>query len=83
MLSYIAEIQRQLVEVYGFPRRTDVTQCVPQDGVPDGHYPMTINGKVDHVYIDGGHIFCGNSKPRGKDWHTVSDESQGIVGKTA
>lgn len=79
MLGYIAEIQRQLVEVYGFERRTDVAQCVPKEGVPDGHYPMTINGKVDHVYIDGGRINCGNNEPRGKNWHTVTDESQAML----
>ncbi len=58
MLSYIAEIQRQFVEVFGFPARKDASH-IPAH-VPDGVYPMTIDGKVDHVKIEGGKISCCN-----------------------
>lgn len=59
-IEYIAEIQRQLVETYGFPARADAPH-IP-DSVPDGTYPMMIDGKVDRVKIEDGKIFCGNFK---------------------
>lgn len=58
MTTYIAEIQRQLIDVYGFPSRPDMVG-VPQS-VPDGDYPMTIEGKLDHVRVEGGRIHCMN-----------------------
>jgi len=66
--NYISEIQRQFVEVYGFPRRAPMSGCpetrkeiVPKlDSVPDGVYPMTIEGKVDKVRVVDGTIHCLN-----------------------
>ena len=58
MTSYIREIQRQLVSQYGFAERSDAPG-VPVD-VPDGEYPMTIDGKVDRVRVEGGKIHCCN-----------------------
>ena len=47
MTDYVREIQRQLIAVYGYPARADMPG-VPA-GVPDGEYPMTIEGKLDRV----------------------------------
>ena len=66
--NYISEIQRQFVEVYGFPRRAPMSgypetkrEVVPKLGsVPDGTYPMTIEGKVDKVRVVDGTIHCLN-----------------------
>lgn len=58
MTDYIREIQRQLVDVYGYPPRADMPG-VPS-GVPDGEYPMTIGGELDHVRIVDGKIRCMN-----------------------
>lgn len=58
MFSYIAEIQRQLVTKYGFV----VGENGCPKGVPDGVYPMDIEGKVDHVKITRGKISCCNFK---------------------
>ena len=58
MLEYIGQIQRQLIAQYGFSENPD-KPGVPLN-VPDGTYPMTINGKVDNVRIDKGRIFCCN-----------------------
>lgn len=58
MTTYIREIQRQLVEVYGYPERPDLPG-VPVS-VPDGDYPMTIEGQVDRVRIIDGKIRCCN-----------------------
>jgi hypothetical protein len=56
MTQYITEIQRQLVEVYGFPKGAN--GC-PQN-VPDGAYPMLIEKKLDLVVIVNGTIWCCN-----------------------
>ncbi|HSX23225.1 MAG TPA: hypothetical protein VLE97_10680 [Gaiellaceae bacterium] len=63
MTSYIREIQRQLVCQYGFAERPDAPG-IPAD-VPDGEYPMTIDGKLDHVRISGGKIHCCNFEKDG------------------
>ena len=55
MIEYIAEIQRQFIDVYGFPSKDGLPQ-----GVPDGVYPMTINGRLDRVRIENDRIFCCN-----------------------
>jgi hypothetical protein len=53
---YIAEIQRKLIDVYGFKENPE-KPGLPMD-VPDGEYPMTIEGKKDYVQINGGNISC-------------------------
>ena len=56
--DYIREIQRQFVEVYNFPENPE-SPGLPMD-VPDGDYPMTIEGKLDNVKIIDGKISCCN-----------------------
>ncbi len=58
MLDYIDEIQRQLIETYGFSENPD-KPGLPLD-VPDGYYPMIINRKLDHVRVVDGEISCCN-----------------------
>ena len=58
MLSYIAQIQRRLIEEYGFTENPE-RPGLPLD-VPDGSYPMTIDGRLDHVKVEGGRISCCN-----------------------
>ena len=58
MTSYISEIQRQFISVYGFKENPEKAG-VPVD-VPDGEYPMTIDGKRDKVRISQGKIHCCN-----------------------
>lgn len=63
MTDYIREIQRQLVAHYGFAERPDAPG-IPAS-VPDGEYPMMIDGKLDRVRIEGGNISCCNfEEPR-------------------
>lgn len=61
MTSYVAEIQRQLIAVYGF-NENPLKSGLPV-GVADGEYPMEIAGRLDHVRIAGGYIHCGNFDP--------------------
>ena len=58
MTDYIREIQRQLIEVYGFQENPE-KPGVPV-GVGDGDYPMTIEGKLDKVRIINDRISCCN-----------------------
>lgn len=56
MTEYIQEIQRQLIENYGFEKGDN--GC-PQ-GVVDGAYPMMIEDKLDLVVVRNGGIWCCN-----------------------
>lgn len=56
MLEYINAIQQKFITQYGYPAGPN--GC-PQ-GVPDGEYPMEIDGKVDRVRITKGKISCCN-----------------------
>lgn len=58
MLEYINEIQRQLIETYGFAENPQ-KPGLPLD-VPDGYYPMIINRRLDHVRIVDGTFSCCN-----------------------
>ena len=58
MTDYIREIQRQFVEVFGFEENPD-QPGLPLN-VPDGEYPMTIEGKLDNVRVVDGKIHCCN-----------------------
>jgi hypothetical protein len=56
--EYIKEIQRQFIDVYNFPASPE-NQDLPAD-VPDGVYPMTIQGRLDYVGVKDGYISCAN-----------------------
>ncbi len=56
MFAYISAIRRQLIVQYGF-QESQSNPGVPIN-VPDGEYPMTINGKLDNVRIIDGKIHC-------------------------
>lgn len=56
MTDYIRAIQRKLIDEYGFTENPALPG-VPLE-VPDGEYPMTIEGKLDRVSVIGGYISC-------------------------
>ena len=58
MTQYIREIKIQLRDKYHFtPSRVeDGEPCF--ENIPDGEYPMTIDGKLDPVRVENGRIFC-------------------------
>jgi hypothetical protein len=60
MLGYIREIKRQWQEVYHFipSRVVDGEPCF--DNIPDGDYPMVIEGQLDWVRLEDGKINCCN-----------------------
>jgi hypothetical protein len=55
MLEYIRAVQAKLVSQYGFAERPDMPG-IPVI-VPDGEYPMEIDGRLDHISIVNGKIF--------------------------
>jgi hypothetical protein len=60
MTAYIKEIKRQFRDVYKFTP-TGGTDSEPNfDNIPDGEYPMQIEGKTDRVRIERGTINCCN-----------------------
>lgn len=62
MLQYISKVKRQFRDKYGFIP-TGGTEKEPLfDNIPDGVYPMEIDGKVDYVKIKGDSISCCNFK---------------------
>lgn len=60
MTQYVSEIRRQLRDVYNFTP-TGGTEHEPLfDNIPDGEYPMTIEGKVDKVRTKDNRLYCCN-----------------------
>jgi len=61
MLSYIAAVKRGLRDKFKFKPKVDGPDPVFAHGqVPDGTYPMKIEGRVDKVKIVNGTISCCN-----------------------
>lgn len=58
-ISYIRSVQRGFIEQHKFPENPDKPGCVLGE-VPDGCYPMAIDGRVDYVVIKNGMIGCCN-----------------------
>jgi hypothetical protein len=57
MIQYINKIKKQLVDQYGCAEDPNCPG-VPKYPVPDGEYPMEIEGKIDNVLIENNKIFC-------------------------
>jgi hypothetical protein len=68
MTQYIDAIKRGFIDDYGFPENPEKPGCV-LGAVPDGCYPMKIEGKLDYVVIKNDSIGCCNfdGPPQGFD----------------
>ncbi len=55
---YIEEIQKQFIKTYGFKENPEKPGILLD--VPDGKYPMKVEGKTDNVCIINGRIHCCN-----------------------
>jgi hypothetical protein len=60
MTAYIREIKKQFRDVYKFVPTNPGAEEPNFDKIPDGEYPMTIEGKLDKVKITNGRIGCCN-----------------------
>ena len=62
MTQYIKEIKRQFHKVYKFVPVEMVGDepVFAHNQIPDGEYPMTIDGKLDRVKLTAGAISCCN-----------------------
>ncbi len=56
MTSFVREVKRQLRDVYGIApsRIVDDEPCF--DSLPDGLYPMEIEGKIEQVVVISNHF---------------------------
>lgn len=62
MTEYIREIKNQFRDKYGFKPSRTVGGEPCFENIPDGEYPMVIDGKTDKVKIVNGSISCCNFK---------------------
>ena len=62
MIDYIRKIKVELFKTYGFqPIDPNAGELIYKEGqVPDGEYPMVIDGKKDNVKIINGYFHCCN-----------------------
>lgn len=58
MTTYIQAVQKGFIEQHGFQENPE-EPGLPLE-IPDGEYPMTIDGKIDTVRVIDGRIFCCN-----------------------
>ena len=58
MIQYISKIQRAFIDQHGFAEQLD-RPGLPVN-VPDGEYPIVIDGRLDMVEIEDGLIGCCN-----------------------
>jgi hypothetical protein len=61
--KYVNAVKRGLRDVYGFEPEANLAGDEPifaPGEVPDGIYPLVIDGKVDIVSIEDGRIDCQN-----------------------
>lgn len=63
MTDYIREIKRQFRDVYHFRPQGGTDDDPIFLNIPDGEYPMTIEGKLDRVRVKNSKISCGNFTP--------------------
>ncbi len=65
MTQYIREIKKQFRDKYGFKPSRIVEGEPCFDNIPDGEYPMMIDGELDHVRVANNEISCCNfAKPK-------------------
>ena len=60
MTTYIQAIQRHFIDELGYSENPDKPGTLLPNVVPDGTYPMMIDGKLDNVKIVDGGINCCN-----------------------
>lgn len=64
MTDYIREIKRQFRDVYHMKPSRTVGDEPCFNHIPDGEYPMKIEGKTDYVRVTDNSISCCNHKAK-------------------
>lgn len=63
MTDYIRAVKRGFRDQHGFKPKVGSSDNDPVfENVPDGEYPMLIDGQVDQIRIINGKISCCNFK---------------------
>lgn len=65
MTDYIRAIKCQFRDTYGFVPTGGTADDPTFASIPDGEYPMAIDGKLDRVAIVDGKIICCNFDKEG------------------
>jgi hypothetical protein len=60
MTDYIRAIKRGLRDQHGMEPSGGTEKDPLFDNVPDGTYPIVIDGETDYVRMDDGKIYCCN-----------------------
>jgi len=60
MFDYINKVRRGFRDQHGFKPASGTKEEPIFDNIPDGVYPMDIDGKTDNVKILNGQISCCN-----------------------
>jgi len=60
MLEYAAAVKRGLRDVHGLTPTGGTDQEPTFDNIPDGEYPMEINGEIDRVRVTDDRLFMCN-----------------------
>lgn len=60
MFSYIAKVKRGFRDIHGFIPSGGTDHEPNFDNIPDGEYPMEIDGKMDYVRISNGKMSVCN-----------------------
>lgn len=57
--EYVLEVKKGFRDIYKFKPNSRSTPQEPLfDNIPDGEYPMKIDGRIDKVIIKNGAIYC-------------------------
>lgn len=63
MTSYIAAVKRGLRDQHGFTPTGGADEEPLFTNVPDGEYPIEINGRMDQVRVEGDKLHVCNFDP--------------------
>lgn len=62
MTDYIQAVKRDFRDVYGFKPSGGTKEEPLFERIPDGDYPMEIEGKTDHVKVENGKLHVARFK---------------------
>lgn len=76
MLEYMSAVRRGMRDIHGFAPIGGTDSNPSFSGIPDGVYPMEINGKIDHVELKDGLFNTGNFDEPSKEIDPVALPSE-------
>ncbi|MEN9341833.1 MAG: hypothetical protein RIQ54_89 [Candidatus Parcubacteria bacterium] len=62
MTDYVRAVKRGLRDKYGFKPQDGSSEDEPLLDIPDGEYPLLIDGAIDYIRVTDGSLYCCNFK---------------------